>query len=79
MIFQFKEELNFVAEHYEIDFDMIFYFKTAQNLVAEHHERDFGMIFHFMEAQNLYWLRSTMKEDKLIGPTHMAMNKNRFI
>ena len=30
-----KADQNFVAEHYEIDFDMIFHFKAAQNLVAD--------------------------------------------
>ena len=36
-----KNSPNFVAEHYERDFDMIFQFKTAQNVVAEHYGRDF--------------------------------------
>ena len=34
MIFHFKKDKNFVAEHEERDFELIFQFRTAQNVVA---------------------------------------------
>ena len=43
MIFQFNETQKFVAEHYEIDFDMIFHFMAPKNM---HYEKDIDMIFH---------------------------------
>ena len=74
-IFHFKPAQNFVAEHYERDFDMIFHFKPAQKLVAEHYERDFVMVFHSKAAQNLVAEHYERGYDRL---TIMAMNKNRF-
>ena len=41
MVFHYKEAQNFIAEHYEIDFEIIFHFKVAQNLVAEYFRKIF--------------------------------------
>ena len=55
MIFHNKEAQNFIAEHYEIDFEIILHFKVAQNLIALHYERDFTRFY------TLRWLTTRIQ------------------
>ena len=47
MNFHLKEVENFVAEHYEREFDMNSHSKVAPNLVTEYYESDLDVIFYF--------------------------------
>ena len=77
MIFHYMRlRTQLAAEHYVRDFYMIFQFKVAQNFVAEHNEIVFEIISSLKRLKT--WLQSTMKEDRVIGPALMAMDKNRF-